>query len=439
MLKSVRLLVVTYAFPPYKFSPGGMIRVVKFLKYIGRHRPGWAVDVVTAGYCGREGNMQRRGEYLLKDVPPHMRVFRIDDPRYVVRPPRPLVVRGLCYVGRKVWYSLRKRVHGGESARRKVPRPTLDPFISWHNPVIDWLVHQPATHYDAVLVTVDPYSVGLLGVKIKEVLDVPLIVDIRDDWPHRWGGDTEKRQVEIEMRMEEKIVGAADRVVLVTPDLLKSYQRRYPEYERFVLIPNGVDLEDFAQVSDMPLPSTFRITYLGKISNRDPISFFQAFKLFLEDPDVGEGACSAVFPEYMAPELWRDVSQLGLESSIEQVPMLELEDYKYALANSSVLLSINVKGYSAAIAGKMYEYWATGRPILLIDKDGAGANLVRRFDLGLVADPDDVEGIHKALRKLYFQPVPVNGRRKPRNGIEQFSREELTKQLIAMIESLLSL
>jgi hypothetical protein len=78
MLEKINLLVVAYAFPPYKFSPGGMIRVVKFLKYIGRHRPGWAVDIVTAGYCGREGNMLRRGEYLLKDVPLHMRVSRVD-------------------------------------------------------------------------------------------------------------------------------------------------------------------------------------------------------------------------------------------------------------------------------------------------------------------------------------------------------------------------
>lgn len=438
MYKPIRLLVLSYAFPPYKVSPGGMIRMVKFLKYIGRHRPDWVVDILTAGYGGREEKMVKRGNYLLNDVPRHMRVFRIDDPLYVIPPPSSLIVRGIRFVARKLLSIAQQMANDRETDQKETIEMVPDQFIRWQESVMNWMEKQTNLEYDAVLVTIDPNSVGLLGVDIKKKLNIPLILDNREDWSYLWVG-MNKYRADIEMCMEEKIVKSADAVILVTPECLDSYQRRYPELKHFTLIPNGVDLEDFTEILNMPIPKTFTVTYLGTMHRRDPKPFFQAFKLFISDSDVDKRACKIIFPEYMSNELWEYSAQLGIELWIEKAPMMELKEYKLKLANSSVLLSLNQQGYDVAIAGKIYEYWASGRPILLLDKEGAGANLIRKFNLGIVVDPDDVNGIYEALKKFYFQTRSSNYKRRDIKGIEQFSREKLTLKLIDVIEYQISM
>jgi glycosyltransferase involved in cell wall biosynthesis len=62
------------------------------------------------------------------------------------------------------------------------------------------------------------------------------------------------------------------------------------------------------------------------------------------------------------------------------------------------------------LSGKVYEYLAAGRPILaVVPPDGAAAELVRETGAGVVAAPDDVEGIRDALLELH--------RRHPNGGL----------------------
>ena len=54
------------------------------------------------------------------------------------------------------------------------------------------------------------------------------------------------------------------------------------------------------------------------------------------------------------------------------------------------------------LSGKVYEYLAAGRPILaVVPPDGAAAALVRETGAGVVAAPDDVDGIRDALLELH--------------------------------------
>jgi glycosyltransferase involved in cell wall biosynthesis len=53
------------------------------------------------------------------------------------------------------------------------------------------------------------------------------------------------------------------------------------------------------------------------------------------------------------------------------------------------------------LSGKVFEYIASGRPILAaVPPDGVAANLLRSVGAGEVADSDDVQGISEALERL---------------------------------------
>jgi glycosyltransferase involved in cell wall biosynthesis len=54
------------------------------------------------------------------------------------------------------------------------------------------------------------------------------------------------------------------------------------------------------------------------------------------------------------------------------------------------------------LSGKVFEYLAAGRPILAaVPPDGAAAELIRETGAGVVAAPDDVDGIRSALEDLH--------------------------------------
>ena len=409
----MRILMAAYPFPPYMWAPGASIRLVKFLKYMARHRPELAIDVVTAGYGEGEGDLPHMADDLLGEIPDTVRVIRINDPYYLAEG------------------------EGAEHIASNAGTPIPDRHISWNGAVLEWLVYSARQqHYDVVYVSSPPYSTAVLGVYIKKGLETPLIVDIKDDWNLLWRGYTAERVSE-EQTLEREVVQAADEVILVTPASLENYQRRYPSDAHFSLITNGVDLEDFADIDvGTEQPPTFKVTYVGSLGghNRSPVNFFKGFQRLLADSDVDASICEACFPAHMNPDFWEAVSQMDLEPWVKGVPILPQDEFKQHLATSAVLLTINYYGATTLVPGKLYEYWAVGRPVLLIEKPGIATDLVQKNNLGLTADPDDVEGIYGALRA--FHNDYVNGRCKPSNrqGLEEFSRERLTLRLCSLLD-----
>lgn len=104
--------------------------------------------------------------------------------------------------------------------------------------------------------------------------------------------------------------------------------------------------------------------------------------------------------------------------------------------SSSVLLMV-LTGYKDAegfLPGKLFEYFATGLPILAVGPvSGDAAKLLQETGSGVMLESNDQAGIQKTLRDLYtkWQRLPqpdVNPVKAPR-----FSRKEITGQLVNIL------
>jgi glycosyltransferase involved in cell wall biosynthesis len=85
--------------------------------------------------------------------------------------------------------------------------------------------------------------------------------------------------------------------------------------------------------------------------------------------------------------------------------------------------------------GKIYEYLASGKPILAIAPDGAASDLIKRYDRGQTIPPDDVHQIAMVLGTWIKQyeagdlpEYPVDD-----EPIRPFSRFQLTDQLAQIL------
>jgi len=414
----MRILMVAYPFPPRVWVPGASIRLVKFLKYITRLRPSWEIDVVTAGYGAEESSLPLRAADLLGDIPQSVRVIRIADPSYA-RPEAPeaggrlpgLVRRAVAKAVKPVSLRLADRIR---PAPPTPADPAPDAQVSWNAAVLAWLDSCPnRPGYDAIYASSPPYSTAVLGAKLSQRTGAPLVVDIKDNWiTGRQGHPPERR--EIEDALEREVIETADRVLCVTAGGLAHYQGHYGEYrDRFHLITNGVDFADYADIDpSQPRQRKFKLTYAGSLGgqNRSPVRLFEAFARLLAEPGVRPDDCLACFG------------------------ILPMDQFKQHLADSEVLVSINYHGETTLVPGKLYEYWAAGRPIFLIETPGAATELVERHGLGRTADPDDGEGIYRALRAFYDDWAAGGAPAPPRDGLDQFSRETLTSRLCDVFE-----
>ena len=93
----------------------------------------------------------------------------------------------------------------------------------------------------------------------------------------------------------------------------------------------------------------------------------------------------------------------------------------------------NAKGI---LTGKFFEYLAAKRPVLAVGpEDGDVAMILRETRAGQIADFDDQEKMKKIILDFYNQYKNNQLVVEPK-GIEHYSRKELTRKLVNVLESI---
>jgi len=108
---------------------------------------------------------------------------------------------------------------------------------------------------------------------------------------------------------------------------------------------------------------------------------------------------------------------------------------------SATALLLYVPGSSLAPSGKLFEYLASGRPILcLADQANLASRLVQQWDAGVVADPHDQDQIEQAILSLWQRwqadGLPDQGEVR-RRTLERYSRRANAEQLAEVFEEAL--
>jgi glycosyltransferase involved in cell wall biosynthesis len=108
-------------------------------------------------------------------------------------------------------------------------------------------------------------------------------------------------------------------------------------------------------------------------------------------------------------ELAKAVKARRLERSFRFMPYQERKMLPYSLGVPDVhWLSLNPKLEGLIVPSKLYGIAAAGKPIVVIaDKDGEAARLVRQHGCGVVITPGDANALASTLRRLSAEPELV--------------------------------
>lgn len=425
-----KVLIITYYWPPS--GGAGVQRWVKFAKYLSRMGVGVYILSVDPKYA----TYPQTDESLLKDIPENVTVFHTKSFELYSLYKKFSSNKEVPYGGFANTKELNLKEKVLRFARGNFFIP--DPRKGWNRYAYAKAKKIIAENrIDTVVTTSPPHSTQLIGLKLKKQLKINWIADFRDPWTDIYYYKDlypTKLATAINKNWERKIFRSADKIITVSNDLKRLFSGKSENIENKIeVIPNGFDLDDFANVR-AEKSDYFYISYVGTISTDYKIDgFIEAVRHL---PAEIKAKVRIRFIGQMVPEHLARFENAGLKEMIETIGYVKhSEAIKYLFSSSVLLLIIpDVENNAGIVTGKLFEYLASNRPILLIGpENGDAAKIISDSKSGVICSYTDSEKIREALLKFYNDENNSEALNERNPATLKYSRENLTKQLLKFL------
>lgn len=414
------VLFIAYLFPPIANS--GTQRPLKFVKYLQHHD--WLPTVLTA--ADYEGHPL--DDALMNEIPESVDIVRV-----------PMLQQRVARAFRRV---LGPAVGGriGDAIAWRVQRRyrTPDWYALWQptatRAAIDIFRKKG---FDAIVATGFPWTSLLVGAAISRATGRPLIADFRDLWSGEAGFTDDRAPHPVEAVLERRVIEQAARVVGSSASITRWLSRAYPgePEDKFIAIHNGFDPADLHSAAPAAARRrAFRIVYTG-VWKKDynPLQLYESLGwLRRSQPQLLEGV--EVIVAGSSPG---EAQRRGLGDVITEVGWLPHAEAVATMQSADVLyLPHGDPDRQWAIPGKLYEYLATGRPILaLTHPDHETAQILRAVGGGVVVSPEDPGELYRALgdilREKHIHTPPRDAA-----ALARFERRALTARLAGALDQI---
>ena len=429
-----KVLIITYYWPPA--GGGGVQRWVKFVKYLRDF--GWEPLVYTV----QNGDYPILDNTLGQELPDDITVIKqpITEPytlykKWTGKGQKDKIDANFLSQGKKMGWKDKFAVW----VRGNFFIP--DARCLWIRPSVrflkDYLKKNPV---DAIISSGPPHSCHLIAYGLKASKGLPWVIDYRDPWTQiDFFNDlgltsiARKRHVSL----EKKVLNACDCIITVGKtmalDLLSLTDKRTE------VITNGFDETDRSTVPGS-IDRQFTLTYIGTMNDaRNPEVLWKALHQLKKNN------------HNMVRDIRVNLIGKPEQVVIDSVKAYNLEDkvhfggyvsHKEAIGyqNSAhvLLLIINrTSNNKSILTGKIFEYIASGRPILCIGpRDGDASEIIYTSGAGTVLDYDDTDGLIKFLEVRYDSFLTGKIESSGAVGIEKYSRRFLTGRLAAVLDGI---
>jgi glycosyltransferase involved in cell wall biosynthesis len=431
-----KVLIITYYWPPSGGS--GVQRWLKLVKYLPQF--GCKPYVFTP----ENPAFAIRDESLLKDVPPEAEVIKL-----------PIWEPYDAFFKMSGWFGRKKSATPTDLVASGGPKSLFQKLSTWvrgnmliPDPRIFWV--RPAARYlhkylqehniPTIITTGPPHSMHLIGRRLKRKNPtLTWIADFRDPWSE-WGlldslmsGSFARNQ---HRRLERCVLKEADKVITVTPFYVRQFEQL--GQRRVQLLTNGFDTDDFREVQVRPTEN-FVIRHVGIINEKNnPRPFMLAVKALIEEDAAFQARVRIEFTGEVHPQfrgfVTADPVLSGISLFMGNVPHKEL----MGLYGQSSLLLVVLTGYKDAegyLPGKLFEYLATGLPVLGVGPEhGDAAAMLNATGAGAMIDDKNPAAIKAFILNVFRHWQHGGLKAAAGNGHLLYSRRELARSVAAMLE-----
>lgn len=407
-----RVLLFVTGFPPD--ISGGVYRPASLSRYASDL--GWSVTVVThpAPVPSSEA-----GAALLEYVGPRPRILRT--------PSRPL----------QPSHRLFPQIDGSMVAAMDMVASVRKEFDS---------------DLPGVLVASGPsFSTFVAALLLVQHTDRKLVLEYRDEWTLCPFDFVSKSAADL--AWERRCLERADLVVLTTESQKRHLEQSFPELVRgkCEVVPNGWEPALLSHTTEWHGAARYAgqevwLTFAGMLGNyADPGDFLATLGRVMSRRADLLSSVRVRFVGKKRPQTKSRLREFPFEGVVQDIDQVPPAVATRLMRESDAVLLFHSAHFERYIPGKLYEYAASGTPILLFDDCGESTRIVEGLGLGRSLASKDESGLEAALDFL------VAARAKPRQSsqveadtqagrwLAEHTRESLAKRFFDLIGSRLVL
>jgi len=312
-----------------------------------------------------------------------------------------------------------------------------DARVFWVKPSVSFLEkYILENNIDTIITSGPPHSLHLIGLELKEKLNVKWFADFRDPWTTigyhkslRLSSFAAKKH----KALEQQVLNTADTIIVTSKTTKTEFQAI--TNKPIAVITNGYDTE---QVEQQTIDSKFSLSHIGSfLSERNPLILWESLvELVNEIPDF-KSHLEIKLIGAVSQEVLETVTNYKLDSYLNNLGYVSHSDAIAHQRKSQVLLLIEIDSddTKSIIPGKLFEYMVSGRPIIAIGpQDSDFAEIIIDTNTGVFFKYSEKLKLKSVILDFYNQflegKLQSNG-----VGLQKYSRKSLTKELAQLLNS----
>lgn len=422
-----KVLIITYYWPPA--GGPGVQRWLKFVKYL----PDFGIEPIV--YIPENPSYPIIDKSLLDEIPNGVIVLKqpIKEPYELAsvfsRKSTKTISKGV--IPKKKKQSLIERILLFIRGNFFIP----DARKAWVDPSVEFLSRYIAeNNIETLITTGPPHSLHLIGLQLKNELNLKWLADFRDPWTtigyHKKLKLTRSSALK-HKELESSVLKGADRI-LVTSKVTKN------EFQSITntpidVITNGYDIEVQSAFS---LDEKFTISHIGSLlSERNPQILWNVLsELVSEDPSF-RNSFQLNLVGTVSEEILESINKNNLKAYTNVVGYVSHKEAIKLQQQSQllVLIEIDSEETKCIIPGKLFEYMVSQRPILAFGPEGSDIKeIINETNTGYYFSYSDKEFLKSTIMR-YFDLYEQGALHGDPSNIEKYSRRELTRVLAQLI------
>lgn len=436
-----KVLFVSYVFPP--MAAVGGHRVLDFCRFLPRY--GWTPVVMTV-----KKGVNTSWDGTLLDKVRDIRVYRSLSFEPVLR-------RSLADSGKRE-YEVRIAYGEGKKPERKSLLTKAGRLMRFFLTVPDFAILWvpfgvlkglrviKKERITAVVSSSPPASSHIIAAMLSRLTGLPHLADFRDLWTlnHVYHeNDYPEFVAKYDRRWERFVLRGADWVTTASP----GFTEQMKDHESGILrnrvatITNGFDYgevsleEKFVSIND----NKMNFIYAGSLYGRfNPVFFLETLAHWVGSHKIDSGTLNVEFCGNRDYDYWKFVQEKGLEGIVNFRGFISRSELLPRLPGADCLLLFLgfEKSCANVIPAKLFEYLASGTPILALAPEGITADIIRRHQAGYIISEPDRGRTVELLNSIYGDWKRKGPMERRFRYIEEIDRATLTGRLADLLDSI---
>ena len=310
-----------------------------------------------------------------------------------------------------------------------------DARVLWVKPSVNYLEKYISENkIDTIITSGPPHSLHLIGLKLKQNLNVKWFADFRDPWTTigyhsalKLSSYAEKKH----KKLERKVLNTADTIIVTSKTTKTEFQQI--TQKPIEVITNGYDVESIAKQT---LDEKFTLAHIGSfLSDRNPIILWESLQELCAENELFAQFFQLKLIGKVSQEILDTIDAFNLNSYVNNLGYVSHIEAIEHQRKSQVLVVIEIDSAEtkSIIPGKLFEYMVSERPILAIGpEDSDFAEIITSTNTGVFFTYTEKERL-KSQILAYFELFLEQNLKVYPVGLQQYSRKSLTEKLAQIL------